>query len=224
MTVAWIAAVAIIVLLFLLLAGLACFQRGPRGRSKSDCRPHGDFIEVDGARIHYLDEGSGPPLLLIHGLAGQTRVFTHSLLDKLKSQYRVVILDRPGCGYSTRPRGTSAAISAQAGIIARFVDKARPRTPAGRWSFIGRRDRAFAGLGPSRPSRRSGFAGAVDARTGRGAAAVSRARSQVSVHAPLHRLDVGHSVVDQKSRSSCSTRRLVRSPSRPITGRSAAGC
>ena len=123
MTVAWIAAVAVIVVLVLPLAGLAVFSAWTARQVEKRLPPHGRFIEVDGARIHYLDEGSGPTLLLIHGLAGQTRVFTHSLLDKLKSQYRVVILDRPGCGYSTRPRQASAAISAQARTIAHFVEK-----------------------------------------------------------------------------------------------------
>lgn len=172
MTVAWIAAVAIIVLLFLLLAGLALFSAWTARQVEKHLPPHGDFIEVDGARIHYLDEGSGPPLLLIHGLAGQTRVFTHSLLDKLKSQYRVVILDRPGCGYSTRPRGTSAAISAQAGIIARFVDKLGLERPLVVGHSLGGAIALSLALDHPDRVRRSGFAGAVDARTGRGAAAV----------------------------------------------------
>jgi pimeloyl-ACP methyl ester carboxylesterase len=123
MTVAWIAAVAVVVLLLLPLAGLALFSAWTARQVEKRLPPHGHFIEVDGARIHFLDEGAGPTLLLIHGLAGQTRVFTHSLLDKLKSEYRVVILDRPGCGYSTRARRASAAISAQARTIAHFIEK-----------------------------------------------------------------------------------------------------
>jgi pimeloyl-ACP methyl ester carboxylesterase len=128
-TIAWIVAVAVIALLLLPLAGLALFSAWTARQVEKRLPPHGDFIEVDGACIHYLDEGSGPTLLLIHGLAGQTRVFTHSLLDRLKSQYRVVILDRPGCGYSTRPPRASAAISAQARTIAHFIDKLGLKRP-----------------------------------------------------------------------------------------------
>ena len=122
-TVVWVIAVAVIVLVVLPLAALALFSAWTARKVEKYLPPHGHFVEVDGARIHYLDEGAGPTLLLIHGLAGQTRVYTHSLLDKLKGQYRVVILDRPGCGYSTRPRQASAAISAQARTIARFIEK-----------------------------------------------------------------------------------------------------
>jgi pimeloyl-ACP methyl ester carboxylesterase len=91
--------------------------------------PRGRFIDVDGARIHYLDEGSGPTLLLIHGLGGQMHNFTHSLLDKLRHDFRVVILDRPGSGYSTRAAKASATISAQARIISRFGQELKLARP-----------------------------------------------------------------------------------------------
>ena len=83
--------------------------------------PAGRFVDVDGARIHYLDEGDGPVLVLIHGLSGQMHNFTHSLLAPLRREFRVVILDRPGNGYST-PAPQGAGITAQARIIARFCD------------------------------------------------------------------------------------------------------
>jgi pimeloyl-ACP methyl ester carboxylesterase len=49
--------------------------------------------------------------------------FTHSLLGKLRHDFRVVILDRPGSGYSTRPAEASATISAHARIISRFCQE-----------------------------------------------------------------------------------------------------
>jgi pimeloyl-ACP methyl ester carboxylesterase len=118
---AWIVGI-VLVLLALALGGLAFFSAWTARQVEKRLPPHGRFIDVDGARIHYLDEGSGQTLLLIHGLAGQTRVFTHSLLDRLKRDYRVVILDRPGSGYSSRPSRASATIGAQAHTIARFVE------------------------------------------------------------------------------------------------------
>ena len=119
-TVAWIVGVALL-LLALVIGGLVAFSARTARQVEKAVPPLGRFIDVDGARIHYLDEGSGPPLLLIHGLAGQMRHFTHSLLDLLKSDYRVVIVDRPGSGYSTRPPQASAAIDAQARTIAHFA-------------------------------------------------------------------------------------------------------
>ncbi|MGO9703478.1 MAG: alpha/beta fold hydrolase [Xanthobacteraceae bacterium] len=127
-TMAWIVGI-IVLLLILLLGGLAVFSARTARQVEKLLPAHGHFIEVDGARIHYLDEGSGPPLVLIHGLAGQTRVFTHSLLDRLKSEYRVIILDRPGSGYSTRARGASATINAQAQTIAHFIEALELKRP-----------------------------------------------------------------------------------------------
>ncbi|HEY1746445.1 MAG TPA: alpha/beta hydrolase [Xanthobacteraceae bacterium] len=105
------------------VGGLAVFAAWTARRVEKALPPRGRFIEVDGARIHYVDEGSGPPLVLIHGLGGQMHNFTHSLLDRLKHNHRVIILDRPGCGYSTRPRKGSAALGAQAKTVAGLVDK-----------------------------------------------------------------------------------------------------
>jgi pimeloyl-ACP methyl ester carboxylesterase len=122
MTIAlWGSGIAVAVLAIVLI-GLALFTAWTARKVEKRLPPAGRFIEIDGARIHYLDEGSGPPVLLIHGLAGQVHVYTHSLLDRLKANHRVVILDRPGCGYSTRSRKTSAAISAQAQTISRFIE------------------------------------------------------------------------------------------------------
>jgi len=120
-TTAWIIGAAAGVIL-LIIVGLALFAAWTARRVEKRLPPLGRFIEVDGARLHYLDEGSGPPLILIHGLAGQVRVFTHSLLDRLKAEHRVIILDRPGSGHSTRPAQASAAVTAQAGTIARFIE------------------------------------------------------------------------------------------------------
>jgi pimeloyl-ACP methyl ester carboxylesterase len=115
----WIAGI-VVALVAVVLAGLFLFTAWTARQVEKRLPPRGTFIDLDGARIHYLDEGSGPPLLLIHGLAGQMHNFTHSMLGKLKGDFRVVILDRPGNGYSARPSDASAAIGAQARVVARF--------------------------------------------------------------------------------------------------------
>ncbi|MBC2656352.1 alpha/beta hydrolase [Pseudomonas sp. MSSRFD41] len=82
---------------------------------------NGRFLEVGGERLHYTDEGRGPVLLMIHGLSGCARNLTHSLAPQLREQFRVITLDRPGSGYSTRRRGAPADLPAQASLIARFI-------------------------------------------------------------------------------------------------------
>ena len=119
--IAWIVGIAV-ALVGVILAGLVMFTAWTARRVEKALPPRGRFIDVDGARIHYLDKGSGPTLLLVHGLAGQMHNFTHSLLGKLMRDFRVVILDRPGSGYSTRPTEDWATISAQARVISRFCE------------------------------------------------------------------------------------------------------
>ena len=64
----------------------------------------GELIDVEGARLHVVERGQGPPLLLIHGLGGQLRNFSR-ILDPLAERHRVVLVDRPGSGYSTAGGG-----------------------------------------------------------------------------------------------------------------------
>jgi pimeloyl-ACP methyl ester carboxylesterase len=117
-----------ILAVFLLLvvlpaAGLVLFTHRTARRIEAFLPPAGQFIDVPGARLHVRDEGSGPPLLLIHGLAGQMSHYAYGMVERLATEYRVVMVDRPGSGYSTREAGTSADLSAQAGALAALIDK-----------------------------------------------------------------------------------------------------
>jgi pimeloyl-ACP methyl ester carboxylesterase len=84
--------------------------------------PAGRFVDVPGARLHLVERGKGPALLLVHGLAGQLSHFTYGIVDQLAAQYRVVAVDRPGSGYSVRMPGASAALAAQADVLAALID------------------------------------------------------------------------------------------------------
>jgi pimeloyl-ACP methyl ester carboxylesterase len=66
--------------------------------------PAGNFVEVNGARLHYVEYGDGPPLVLLHGNTTMGTDFELSDLVKYAAQtYRVIVFDRPGYGYSDRP-------------------------------------------------------------------------------------------------------------------------
>lgn len=67
--------------------------------------PKGSFIEVDGVRLHYSDRGTGPPVLLLHGnVVTGDDYNTSGVAERLMGTCRVIIFDRPGFGYSERPR------------------------------------------------------------------------------------------------------------------------
>ncbi|WP_245830639.1 alpha/beta fold hydrolase [Planktotalea arctica] len=85
--------------------------------SEAGYPPEGQFIEVNGHRVHAVVRGSGPDLVLIHGASGSTRDYTFSLLDKLKSDYRVIVLDRPGLGYTPRLHERGESLAEQAALL-----------------------------------------------------------------------------------------------------------
>ena len=67
--------------------------------------PVGRFMDVDGVRLHYIEQGTGEPLALIHGNGTLIQDFTiNGLVDRLSEHYRVIVIERPGYGYSERPR------------------------------------------------------------------------------------------------------------------------
>ncbi len=84
--------------------------------------PDGPWIEVPGARIHYVDLGprDAPVLLMVHGLMGQMRNFTHSLSERMAADYRVVVIDRPGWGHSSLT-GPRLDMAGQARAVADFI-------------------------------------------------------------------------------------------------------
>ncbi|ARO54593.1 alpha/beta hydrolase [Methylorubrum zatmanii] len=68
--------------------------------------PVGAFITVNGMRLHYVERGRGEALVLIHGNGTMIQDFLSSgIVDDLARRFRVIIIDRPGYGYSDRPRG-----------------------------------------------------------------------------------------------------------------------
>jgi pimeloyl-ACP methyl ester carboxylesterase len=60
---------------------------------------------------------------MLHGLAGQLHHFRYSLVDALAEETRVVAVDRPGSGYSTREPGCATALEDQADAIAALMDR-----------------------------------------------------------------------------------------------------
>ena len=113
------------VLIFVLavVAGLVIFTAVTARRVENALPPRGQFLEVSGARIHYLDKGSGPAIVILHGLGGQTGNFTYALLERLTDEFRVILMDRPGSGYSRRAPGATGRLTEQAAIVAAFIRK-----------------------------------------------------------------------------------------------------
>ena len=64
--------------------------------------PQGRFITVDDQRFHFLEQGQGRPIVLIHGANTSARDYHPGLLQTLSKTHHVIAIDRPGHGYSDR--------------------------------------------------------------------------------------------------------------------------
>jgi pimeloyl-ACP methyl ester carboxylesterase len=96
------------------------------GRKAEEMVPaDGQFAEVPGARLHYVDmnpEAEGPAIVMVHGLMGQLRNFSHSLAGRIATDRRVILIDRPGWGHSSLD-GPRPGIAAQAQMIAALIEQ-----------------------------------------------------------------------------------------------------
>ena len=101
------------------LGAAAVANRILANKAERDDPPLGAFLDVDGVRLHYVEHGSGPPIVLLHGSGSLVQDFLVSgLVDALAARHRVIAFDRPGYGYSTRPRGRDWSPEAQAKVFA----------------------------------------------------------------------------------------------------------
>lgn len=102
------------------LAALALINHLAAGRAERRAPPRGRFVTVDGVRLHYLEQGEGTPILLLHGNGASAEDYAISgLLDRLSAEHRVVAIDRPGFGHSPRPRRRDWSPEAQAALMVR---------------------------------------------------------------------------------------------------------
>ena len=80
--------------------------------------PAGSFINVEDTQVHYLERGQGTPIVLLHGNTLRLEDFVASgLIERLARHYRVLAFDRPGFGYSERPRNRLWTAAAQAALL-----------------------------------------------------------------------------------------------------------
>jgi pimeloyl-ACP methyl ester carboxylesterase len=86
---------------------------------------HSRFADVNGVRVHYQQAGpaKGPPLLLLHGFASSTLVWSKVFLNLANHGFRVIAPDLLGCGYTGKPRRGEYTIKAQAKLIVDLLDQ-----------------------------------------------------------------------------------------------------
>lgn len=96
------------------LAGVTHWRASAReAAAEATFPPTGQFVTVNGRRLHYEMQGQGPDLVMIHGASGSLRDLTFSLRDRLTDRYRVIVVDRPGLGHSDPLEETSLLAQAR---------------------------------------------------------------------------------------------------------------
>jgi len=85
---------------------------------------HSRFADVDGVRVHYQEAGdaNAPTLVLIHGFASSTLVWSKVFLALAQEGYRVIAVDMLGSGYSAKPRNGEYTIAGQAKLLMRLLN------------------------------------------------------------------------------------------------------
>lgn len=80
----------------------------PLLRSQYPFKSH--FLDLDGLQYHYLDEGQGDPIVMLHGNPSWSFYYRH-LVRELRSNYRLIVPDHIGCGLSDKPADSQYAFS-----------------------------------------------------------------------------------------------------------------
>ncbi|MCU1268695.1 MAG: putative rane protein [Acidobacteria bacterium] len=83
----------------------------------------GQFVSVDGLRLHYVSRGSGRPVVFVHGNPGSHQDYSMTLWDELAGSCRAYAFDRPGHGYSERRNGRSTTVEVQATLLRDALQK-----------------------------------------------------------------------------------------------------
>ncbi len=78
------------------------------------------FVEIDGNRIHYIHEGSGPILFFLHPSIGWSFMYA-DIIKELRRRSRCIALDLPGFGLSPAAVGYQHTLTNDSRLIERFI-------------------------------------------------------------------------------------------------------
>ena len=110
---------ALAILALITQAGVILLERAYPARGK--------MIEVAGGALHVVDIGprdaAGPAIVMIHGASSNLESMRQPLGGRLAENHRVILIDRPGHGWSTRARNEDSTPDIQARMIEEALEK-----------------------------------------------------------------------------------------------------
>lgn len=117
----------IILAVVVVLAVLALITQVSVRAFERNYPPEGKFIDVKGARLHVVELGPadapGLPTVLVHGASSSLQTMRKPLGDRLAKDHRVILIDRPGHGWSTRDNIADSTPAIQARMIDEALGK-----------------------------------------------------------------------------------------------------
>lgn len=94
---------------------------GNRAGFESEYPFESHWAQIDGHTMHYVDEGQGPVLLMVHGNPTWSFAWRH-LVKQLSGQFRVIAVDHLGCGFSEKPQQDVYTLDQHIGRLQALVE------------------------------------------------------------------------------------------------------
>lgn len=109
----------LLILTFISFTMMAQTQETWVDTSEYPFKPH--YFELEGAKMHYVDEGEGPVLLFVHGTPSWSFDYRH-LIKELSQSYRCIAMDHIGFGLSEKPAAYAYSTPGHANNLACFIE------------------------------------------------------------------------------------------------------
>jgi len=116
-------ALYLLVLISISLVALWAIAKWNETQAETTTPPSGRFVETANTKLHLKIEGSGPPIVLIHGASGNFQDLTFLLAPALRERFTVISIDRPGLGYSPSFSRDGETLSEQANVISAVLQE-----------------------------------------------------------------------------------------------------
>ncbi len=100
------------------------FMTIPTERFKDEYPFQSYFLDLDGVNYHFLDEGEGSPILMLHGNPTWSFYYRKLVLG-LRDAYRCIVPDHIGCGLSDKPQDYPYTLEQHISNVRRLVETLR---------------------------------------------------------------------------------------------------
>ncbi|MDB9723358.1 alpha/beta hydrolase [Polaribacter sp.] len=114
--------IGISILLLVLIYNVSYADIAVEDLKKTYANEHSQFIDVEGMQVHYRDEGTGFPIVLIHGTGASLHTYD-AWTKQLSKNYRVIRLDLPAFGLTGPNKNAEYSIERYTQFLSQFLEK-----------------------------------------------------------------------------------------------------